>query len=144
MIEYHARGRGREKKEEIYEDLKINARGTIKFCKTTRWKVADNFGFPGSFLSTPLKNGRVTVVGGTKKGRVKPLLYKIFDASHGGLPAWQSLITFKVADFARINPPYYTASLQPSSAIRPLLPPFACLGPVHISSSPLISERATG
>lgn len=87
-------GRG-EKKEEIYEDLKINARGTIKFCKTTRWKVADNFGFPGSFLSTPLKNGRVTVVGGTKKGRVKPLLYKIFDASHGGLPAWQSLITFR-------------------------------------------------
>lgn len=77
------------------EDLKINARRTIKFCKTTRWKVADNFGFPGSFLSTPLKNGRVTVVGGTKKGRVKPLLYKIFDASHGELPAWQSLITFR-------------------------------------------------
>lgn len=42
-----------------------------KSLKPPHSKLADNFGFPGSFLSTPLRNGRVTVVGGYEERRVK-------------------------------------------------------------------------
>lgn len=116
-------------------------RRTIRLVRSRGRKVADNFGFPGSFLLAPLKNGRVTLVGGLKKGRVKPLLYKIFDASHGELPAWQSLITFRW-QILRV----LIHHIIPRVCSRPLPSvPFLLLPAwFRPHSLPLITKRATG